>query len=174
MLNQLDEITQDIYHKYRSALKAIGVDLTREDVQEAIINCDFALESAFQSVIEYWLNLQKTNKTIDYPSALLIQAINNHWIPHNWNEQYLSNSCLQSPCVVWWEEAGKIWGQDLRNQLIADVNETDAGEEYILLSTEEKISLRVAKLKGWDWVLQYAQLQQQKKYQNSFDKISFS
>jgi hypothetical protein len=111
MLDRLDEITQDIYRKYRPALKAIGVDFAREDVREAIINCDFDMESVFQSAIEYWVNLQKNHQKIDYPSALLIQGLNNHWQPINWRE---------------------------------------------VLSTGAKISLRIAKLRGWDWVLQYA------------------
>jgi hypothetical protein len=115
------------------------------------------MESVFQSVIEYWLNQQKSNQKIDYPSALLIQGLNNHWQPINWRDEYLTDSRLKSSCLTWWEEAGKIWGHELRNKLIADVNETDAGEEYILLTTGKKISLKIAKIKGWDWVLEYAQ-----------------
>ena len=173
MFNQLDEITQDIYRKYRPALKAIGVDLAREDVREAIINCYFDLESAFQRVIEYWYGLQKNNKKIDYPSALLIKALNNNWKPLNWRDKYLNDERLKSPCLVWWEEVGKIWGIDTRNQLIADVNETDSGEEYILLTTGEKISLRIARLKGFKWVLQYALEQKEIANKNPFNRIEF-
>ncbi|WP_281169217.1 hypothetical protein [Stanieria cyanosphaera] len=39
-------------------------------------------------------------------------------------------------------------GIDLRNQLIADVSQTDSGDEYILLKTGEKFSLKIAKLRG--------------------------
>lgn len=42
-----------------------------------------------------------------------------------------------------------------RNQLIADVSQTDFGDEYILLRTGERISLRIAKLRRWDWLLNY-------------------
>ena len=160
MLDQLDEITKDIYRKYKPALKYIGVDFYREDVQDAINYCYLGMEEAFQAVISYWLWQQKTNKQIDYPSALLIEALNDHWQPYHWEDEYLHDSRFKSPCLLWWEEAGKIWGTDLRNQLIADVNETDSGEEYILLHTGEKISLGIARSKGWDWVLDYAQKQQ--------------
>lgn len=156
MFEELDEITKEIYRKHRPALRHIGVDFSREDVQEAIIYCSVGIESAFQRVIEYWINLQKNNQKIDYPSALLIQALNNHWTPRNWRDEYLNNPRFKSPCLIWWEEAAKIWGTDIRNQLIADVNETDSGEEYILLATGEKISLKIANLRGWDWILEYA------------------
>ncbi|WP_083856863.1 hypothetical protein [Stanieria cyanosphaera] len=53
MLNELDEITKEIYDRYKSALQYLGVDFFHEDVQEAIINCSYGLESAFQAVISY-------------------------------------------------------------------------------------------------------------------------
>ncbi|MGV2828583.1 hypothetical protein [Myxosarcina sp. GI1(2024)] len=160
MLEELDEITQEIYRKYKSALKYIGVDFSREDVREAIGNCGYGMEAAFQSIIEYWINLQNKNKKIDYPSALLIAALNNHWHPYNWQDEYLEDPRFKSICLKWWEEAGKLWGNDTRNQLIADVYENNSGEEYILLTTGEKISLRIAQVRRWNWLLNYAQSQQ--------------
>lgn len=159
MFDELDTITKEIYRKYKPALKYIGVDFSREDVQDAINYCYFGMEEAFQAVISYWIWQQQNNEKIDYPSALLIEALNEHWKPYNWKDEYLNDSRFKSLCLIWWEEAGKIWGADLRNQLIADVNETHTGEEYILLTTGEKISLNIAQLRGWDWVLNYAQEQ---------------
>lgn len=158
MITELDEISQEILRKYRTALKYIGVDFAREDVREAIINCYFGMEEAFQAVIVYWKYKQPRNEKF-YPNAAFIEAINEHWQPFDWKDEYLNDSNFKSPCLLWWEEAAKIWGIDLRNQLIADVNETASGEEYILLRSGEKISLKIAELKGWDWVLNYAQSQ---------------
>ena len=104
----------------------------------------------------------------------LIKALNNHWKPLNWRDEYLNDERLKSPCLVWWEELGKIWGIDTRNQLIADVNETDSGEEYILLATEQKISLRIARFKGFNLVLQYAIEQKEIANKKPFNRIEIS
>jgi hypothetical protein len=147
----LDEIELEIYRKYRNALRAIGVDLSREDIQETLINCNFGMESAFQAVITYWKYKQKLKEAF-YPNAALIEALNEHWQPFDWRDEYLEDPSFKSPCLLWWEEAGKRWGEDKRNQLIADVNETDRGDQYILLRSGEKISLAIAKSKGWEWL----------------------
>ena len=155
MLAQLDEVTQEIYLKYRPALRAIGVDTAREDVQAAILNCHQGMEGVFQRVIEYWFDLQQRQQKLDYPSALLVQALTEVWTPRKWQESYLSDPKLKSPCQIWWEEAAAQWGAELRNELVADVSDR-SGEEIILLRSGVKISLKIAKLRGWDWVLAYA------------------
>ena len=159
MFNQLGQIEQEIYRKYKPALKYIGVDFSREDIQEAILYCSWGLESAFQAVIVYW-KYKKQQQEIIYPNAALIEALKEHWQPFDWQDKYLDDSRFKSPCLIWWEKAGDIWGADLRNQLIADVNETDLEGEYILLKTGEKLSLKIANMRGWDWVLNYARSQQ--------------
>ena len=159
MLNELEEIEKEIYLKYKPALRYIGVDFSREDVQEAILSCYSGMETAFQAVIAYWKYKQQQQEKI-YPSAALIEALREHWKPFDWQDEYLDDPRFKSPCLIWWEEAGEIWGTDIRNQLIADVNETNSGEEYILLKTGEKIPLRIAKIRGWDWVLNYTRSQQ--------------
>jgi hypothetical protein len=145
-------------NEYKPALKYIGVDFAREDVQEAILNCYSGMEAAFQAVISYWKYKQQQQEKI-YPSATLIEALKENWQPFDWRDEYLNDSRFKSSCLIWWEEAEQQWGREIRNQLIADVNETDGGEEYILLKTDEKIPLRIAKLRGWDWILDYAQSQ---------------
>ena len=158
MLNQLDEITREIYQKYKPALKYTGVDFARSEVQSAILNCYFGMEEAFQAVIVYW-RYKRQNQEQFYANAALIEALNEHWQPFNWQDEYLDESQFKSSYLLWWEEAEKVWGQEIRNQLIADVNETSWGDEYILLKNGAKISLKIAKLKGWDWVKSYAQSQ---------------
>ena len=156
MLYELDEISQKIYCKYKTALKYIGVDFAQEEVQEAIIYCHFGMEEAFQAVIVYWRYKKQTQEQF-YPNAALIEALNEHWKPFDWQDEYLQDPCFKSSCLLWWEEAEKVWGTEIRNQLIADVNETKFGDEYILLKNGDRISLKIAQLKGWDWVLNYAQ-----------------
>ena len=158
MFNELDEISQEIYKKYKPALRSIGVDFSQEEVQEAINNCFFGMEEAFQAVIVYW-RYKKQNQEPFYPNAALIESLYEHWKPFDWQDKYLEDSRFKSPCLLWWEEAEKVWGQEIRNKLIADVNETNGGDEYILLKNGVKISLQIAKLKGWDWVKNYAQSQ---------------
>ena len=158
MLDELGEIEREIYRKYKPALRYIGVDLTREDVQEAILSCYCGMESAFQAVIVYWQYKQQQQEPI-YPNAALVEALKEHWQPFHWQDKYLDDPRFKSPCLIWWEEAAKIWGIELRNQLIADVNETDAGVEHILFKNGAKISLRIANLRGWDWLLEYARSQ---------------
>ena len=165
MLNELDDIEREIYLKYKPALQYIGVDFSREDVQTAVINCFSGLESAFQAIISYWIYKQQNREKM-YPNAALIEALNNKWQPFNWHDEYLNNSKFQSLCLVWWSEAAEIWGEDVRNELIADIYEANNGEIYILLRTGAKISLTIAELRGWDWVLDFARSQQNQAHQN--------
>lgn len=155
MFEELDDIERDIYRKYKSALKYIGVDFGREDVQIAIVNCHSGMESAFQAILSYWIYKRQKSEKI-YPNATLIEAVNNRWQPYDWHDEYLNDSRFKSLCTVCWEEMGEIWGEDLRNELIADVYEANNGEVYILLKSAEKISLTIAELRGWNWILNYA------------------
>lgn len=155
MLQDLDEIEKEIYHKYKPALQYIGVDFNREDVQTAIINCYSGMESAFQAIISYWF-YKRQNKEKIYPSAALIEALNNSWQPFNWHDEYLQDSRFKSLCLVCWEEIAEVWGENLRNELIADIYESNNGEVYIQFKNQDKISLTIAELRGWDWVLNYA------------------
>ena len=170
MLNQLDEITREIYHKYRYALKAIGVKTARQDVQEAIINCNQGMEAAFQRTIEYWLYLQETGTNLDYPSALLIKALEENWVPRHWQKSYLEDPRLKSPCQIWWEEALEIWGEGVRNSLVADVSDRD-GVDMIFFSSGAKMQLKVAEARGWEAVLEYAQRSGENSYANLQDSL---
>jgi hypothetical protein len=156
MFSELDEITKEIIRKYKPALTYIGIDFSREDVEEAISNCICDLEVAFQVTITYWLWKQTNREKFDYPNAFLIKAIQENWKPFVWQDEYLNNPNFKSACQLWWEEAEKIWSRDLRNKLVADVTESDIGEEYILFTSGKTMPLRVAKVWGWERVLDYA------------------
>lgn len=153
---EIDEITQKIFNKYKYALAYIGVDLDREEVQEAIINCFFGMEEAFKTTISYWYWANKNEQKLEYPSAFLIDAIHNNWKPIEWPDEYLNNPNFKSPCLRWWNEAAFRWGKQVRDSLIADVSEDNYGHERILFRSGEKLSLRIAKVWGWKRVFQYA------------------
>ena len=72
---EIDEVTKEIFNKYKHALAYIGVDFDREDVREAVISCAQGMEGVFQRTIEYWLWTKKNNQQLEYPSAFLIKAL---------------------------------------------------------------------------------------------------
>jgi hypothetical protein len=156
MFQDLDEIAREILRKYKPALNHIGVDFNREDVIEAIVNCYFGLEEAFQATIDYWMWKQQLEEKLEYPNAFLIKAINGNWKPKAWQDKHLNNPNFKSNCQLWWEEAEKIWGKELRDRLVADVSETDSGYEYILFFSGRELFLNIAKLRDWEWILDYA------------------
>jgi hypothetical protein len=159
LLGELEEIEREIYQKYRYALLHIGVDFDREDVREAIVNCYEGLESVFQRIVEYWLWTQKNDRPIEYPNALIIEALANsqQWQPHNWKDEYLENPQFQSPCQLWWQQAAIHWGLERRNALVADVTETESGYAYILFANGKTISLQQAENTDWQKLLEFAQ-----------------
>jgi hypothetical protein len=143
---ELDEIEREIFKQYKPALRAIGVDLGREDVLEALRFCYEGLETAIQAFIEWWFR-KKGN--IDYPTAGFVTAINEKWKPIQWSDDYLSYSEFIPPYQKWWEEAGEVWGKDFQNYTIADVGEDNHGFEYIQLITGDIFSLDYAERLGF-------------------------
>ena len=148
------EIKEEIFNKYKYALAYIGVDFMREDVQEALLNCVDGFEDAICATIAYWYWITEKSQPF-YANATLIQAIAQRWNSRYWKDEYLDNPNFKSPSSAWWEQAGRIWGTDLRNQTIADVN-----EDYILLRTGRSLSLSVATRWGWERLREYALEQQ--------------
>ncbi|HLP87383.1 MAG TPA: hypothetical protein VK184_02110 [Nostocaceae cyanobacterium] len=143
------EAKEGIFSKYKYALAYIGVDFSQEDVQEALLNCFDGFENAIRATIVYWYWLEKNSKPF-YPNPCIIQAMKERWSPPYWQDSYLENPNFQSPCHVFWEEARKVWGFDLRNQLIADINSDERGFEYVMLRNGKTISLSGAKRLGWE------------------------
>jgi hypothetical protein len=156
MFSELDEIQREILRKYKTALSYIGVDFSREDVREAIIDTAIGLEAAFQAIISYWRWKQQHNEPLEYPSAFLIKALSNLWQPKDWQEEYLDNPNFKSLGQLWWEEAEEVWGRETRNYWVANFTETDTGEEYILFRSQKTLPLRLARVWGWQRVLDYA------------------
>jgi hypothetical protein len=153
---EIDEVTQEIFEKYKYALAYIGVDFEREDVQNAVIDCSYGMEEAFQTTISYWIWKQNNNQEFEFPSAFLIAALSNQWKPYDWKDEYLNNPNFKSPSQLWWEEAAVVWGAELRNTLVADVSEDKQGSIKILFLSGKTLSLRTAKAWGWERVLECA------------------
>ncbi len=154
MLWEKDSIEYEIFKKYEYALSAIGVDFHREDVQDTLLGCSFALEDAFRAVIAYWVWLQQQELLMEYPSAVLINALDKQWKPKNWCDEWLNLPQLQSPGQKWYEAAAKVWGYDTRNQLVANIAR-DRGKEYIVFLNGKEILVETAWRWGWERVLEY-------------------
>ncbi|MBR8835181.1 MAG: hypothetical protein DSM106950_14395 [Stigonema ocellatum SAG 48.90 = DSM 106950] len=148
------EMKEEIFSKYKYALGYIGVDFEREDVQEALLDCIDGFEDAMRATIAYWYWLTENSQPF-YANACFLQAIGQRWDSRYWKDEYLDNPNFKNPSLVWWEEAGRVWGYDLRNQIIADVNIDEQGE-YILFHTGKRISFSVARRWGWERLREYA------------------
>ena len=151
----LEEFQIEIFRVYKYALIHIGVDFSREDVQEALTDCVDGMEEAFQATISYW---KWENENLKYPSATLIKALYDKWKPIEWQPEWLQDPNFKSPCQKWWEEAEVYWGRDVRNSLVTDVVENDKGADYILFANGRTLKLSTAKDWGWERVLDYAQI----------------
>ena len=151
-LSELDEFELEIFRIYKAALLYIGVDFDREDVQDAIVYCAFNLEDACRSTIEYF-----HSGKMQYPNAFLIKALTQGWKPWHWRDEWLEDPNFKSPCLLWWEEAAFALGVNKRNALIADVTEDERGQEYVLLTNGETLSLARAKSLGWERLIEYAE-----------------
>jgi hypothetical protein len=76
--------------------------------------------------------------------------MNDGWDDRYWEDSYLDNPNFKNPCDIFWEEVGKVWGFDVRNQIIADVNSDHKGYEYVMFRNGKTISLLAAKRLGWE------------------------
>lgn len=147
------EIKEEIFSQYKYALIYIGVDLSKEDIQDALLNCNEGFEDAIRATIAYWYWLTENSQPF-YANATLLQAIAQRWDSRYWKDEYLENPNFKSPAQLFWEEAARTWGTDERNQLIADVT-----EDYIFLCTGTRLSFAVATRWGWERLREYARAQ---------------
>jgi hypothetical protein len=148
----LEEYQKEILRIYKYALIHIGVDFTREDVEEALEACVDGLEDACRATIGYW----KAGK-IEYPSAFFIKALYNPWKESYWSSTWMDDPNFISPGQKWWKEAENGLGKDLRNSLVADIVESEQGTDHILFTNGKTLSLKLAQVWGWQKVLEYAQ-----------------
>ncbi|MBF2067020.1 MAG: hypothetical protein IGS39_21785 [Calothrix sp. C42_A2020_038] len=149
-----DSIEYDIFKQYERALIALGIDFDREDVQDALLACTHGLEDALRRTIEYILWLKEHDREV-FANAILVQALQNQWKPKNWQPGYFDKPDLQSIGQKWWNGAAKIWGWDIRNQLIADVC-YENGKELIKFMNGKSLLVETAWRWGWERVRDYA------------------
>ena len=154
---EIDDITIEIFDKYKYALAYIGVDFNRDDVREVISSSYYGIEEAFQATIRYWMWKKGKGEEFEHPSAFLIKALSLNWKPIGWSDNYLENPEFKSPCQLWWEEAASQWGREVRDRLVADISENKSGEEYIYFFNGKTLSLRAALNMGFPRVLEYGQ-----------------
>jgi hypothetical protein len=149
-----DSVEYEVFKKYERALVAIGIDFSRDDVQDSLEGYTYGLEDALRRTIEYVLWLNNYEREV-FPNAILVQALKSQWKPKKWDEKYLELPALQSIGQKWWNGAAKIWGEGLRNQLVADVF-YDHGKELIKFTNGKEMLVETAWHWGWERVLSYA------------------
>ncbi|BAY27666.1 hypothetical protein NIES2100_74910 [Calothrix sp. NIES-2100] len=149
-----DSIEYEIFKQYERALVAVGVNFSLEEVQNALEICSSGLENALRRTIEYVLWLHEHQREI-FPNAILIRALQEQWQPVAWRDEYLELPMLQSSGQRWWNAAAKMWGQDLRNRLVADVF-YDNGQEFIKFTNGKELVVETAWRWEWERVLKYA------------------
>lgn len=149
-----DSIEYEIFKQYERALVAVGVNFSLEEVQNALESCTSGLENALRRTIEYVLWLHENQREI-FPNAILIRALQEQWQPVAWRDEYLELPMLQSSGQRWWNAAAKMWGDDVRNRLVADVF-YDNGQEFIKFSNGKELVVETAWRWEWERVLQYA------------------
>ncbi|MEM7716789.1 MAG: hypothetical protein AAF349_25055 [Cyanobacteria bacterium P01_A01_bin.68] len=153
-LNEKNSIEYQLFKKYERALVAVGVNLSRSDVRDALEDSSYGLEDALKAAISYILWLREQKQEIR-PSMILIKALNEQWKPRKWQDEYLDLPILKSPGERWWEGAAKMWGHDKRNQLVADII-YESGKEYIIFINGKEMLIETAWRWGWERVLDYA------------------
>ncbi|MBN4003571.1 hypothetical protein [Nostoc sp. LPT] len=149
-----ESVEYEVFKKYEGALITIGVNFADAEVQDALEGCSLDLEDALRSAIEYALWLSEHEKEI-FPNALLIRALQDNWKPKAWHDEYLEREMFSSPGQRWWNAAEKMWGRDVRNQLVVDVF-FDGGGEFIKFSNGKEIRVKTAWVLGWERLLEYA------------------
>ncbi|MEH2414360.1 hypothetical protein [Nostoc sp.] len=130
-----ESVEYEVFKKYEGALITIGVNFADAEVQDALEDCSYDLENALRSAIEYTLWLSEHEKEI-FPNALLIRALQDNWKPKAWRDEYLEREMFSSPGQRWWNASEKMWGRDVRNQLVVDVFCED-GREFLNLTRLE-------------------------------------
>lgn len=146
----LEDFKQEILNRYYYALKYIGIDFDREDVQEALEMCYYDFESALQCCIQYSLWTQDKKETFAYPNAFLIQALNEQWKPYRWQDEWLDLPQFRSPGKRWWDAAIKQWGRELCVQIIADFSDS-----HITFANGKQLPLNLIYAWGWQRTLAY-------------------
>ncbi|MBD1838867.1 hypothetical protein [Coleofasciculus sp. FACHB-501] len=152
----MDQDILTILRQYQAALIFIGVDFSREDVQEALQETFDGFEDALMAVISYW---RWNEEKLDYPSRVLVDALQKKWKPKKWDHGWMQDPRFIPPGQRWWKEAELRMGYELRNRLIVDVVDNSPSSSslgYIVFRNKETLSLEVANRLGWERLIEYA------------------
>jgi hypothetical protein len=149
-----DSIEYEVFKQYERTLIAIGVNFSREDVQDALEGCTYGLEDRLRATISYAIWLQEQNKEV-LADAILLNALSNQWKPRYWSDDFLNLEQFQSQGQKWYESAAKVWGFDVRNQLVSDVF-LDEGKEFIRFANGKEMLVNEAWKRGWEKVRAFA------------------
>ncbi len=152
----MDQDILTILRQYQAALIFIGIDFSREDVQEALQETFDGFEDALMAVISYW---KWKKEKLEYPSRVLIDALQEGWKPFDWDDRWMQDPRFVPPSQKWWKEAELWMGRDLRNWLIIDVVDNPPSYSslgYIVFRNKETLSFETAKRLSWEELIEYA------------------
>lgn len=133
----------DVFHQYEGILTRLGVEFEWETLNTIVDNPQ-DIEGVFIAFIA-WVLYQKEKGVVlkgDLDN-LLIKALKNHWQPTPFQqaflEKYRANNPLD-PQQYYWQQAGLILGEKLRNHLLADItlNGDLIFQSHRLLSSHER------------------------------------
>lgn len=114
----------EIFNKYQWTLHQLGVQFQTETLL-AIIDHPQDLESAFIAFIAWILYRKQQGDQFNYPlDYLLVEAIEHQWKPTPFQQQFLAQheaDLFLNSQGYYWEQAGQILGEKLRDQLLADI-----------------------------------------------------
>ncbi|NJL10908.1 MAG: hypothetical protein HC908_14090 [Calothrix sp. SM1_7_51] len=112
-----------------------------------------------RATIAYWYYLRNREEPF-YPNACLLSAISNNWSGRYWKNEYRENPDFRNPRDLFWEEACKMLGYDLRNRAIIDVVERESDDEiYVIFCSGKSLRLSQINREGWNWLKEYCQQQ---------------
>lgn len=154
-----ESLESEIMEKYAPVLKAIGVDCSRDEIQDAIEAYAYNLENSLRAAISYSLWLYQRQREV-IPNLILMRALREQWQPINWRDDYLNIQQIQiikskKEGERWLNGATQIWGVDTKNRLVKDIV-FDGGKEFIRFRNGKELLVDTAWKLGWEKVFAYA------------------
>jgi hypothetical protein len=147
----VDDITVDIFDKYKWGLKYLGIIFSQK-LLDTIVYCSNDLESTLKAFCAWalWLKIDK-KETIksDILEETLIRSLQDGWQPSDFQEDFIAKHSyiFKSPQELIWEKAGDILGKQERNFVIADILEN--GELKFRDSANFKNGKKIDELKTY-------------------------
>lgn len=157
-LNEEEIAKKRIFQRYKYVLKGLGVDLNDPDVVEILNQSYFNFEPILQQFIVWMLWREKKDGELPkYPNSALIKAFKEEWKAgeqNYWSDKIFEDPRFQSPGIKWWNKAGKYLGENVRNQIVADIVE-DVPQPYILFYNNSQLPLRCVERMSWEEIKKY-------------------